>query len=234
MKRILLLGLVVGLFAGQASAALWEVDRPTALGFTAQAMLQGTSTLDNLSVYDGPVTKIHGPGPDEFGPMSGQVGFEAGVVGDVGFPDYGGTAVMQISYGGNPGLSGTDYDGISLYIQNDNQSKWSYQLFYTIGGAVDLNGIVTGGTEFNSGAFVELPGLHSSTVLSTGALGGGLDLGTISNIGFRIQGNHMGGLDGTYPSYSDDFHTSVVPVPGAVLLGFLGLGAAGLKLRRFA
>jgi len=33
---------------------------------------------------------------------------------------------------------------------------------------------------------------------------------------------------------SFDFDTSVVPVPGAILLGFLGLGAAGLKLRRFA
>jgi hypothetical protein len=28
--------------------------------------------------------------------------------------------------------------------------------------------------------------------------------------------------------------STVVPVPGAILLGFLGLGAAGLKLRRFA
>ena len=33
---------------------------------------------------------------------------------------------------------------------------------------------------------------------------------------------------------SFDAESTVVPVPGAILLGFLGLGAAGLKLRRFA
>jgi len=37
-----------------------------------------------------------------------------------------------------------------------------------------------------------------------------------------------------YPSYSDDFHVSLVPVPAAVILGMLGLGAAGWKLRKFA
>jgi hypothetical protein len=34
--------------------------------------------------------------------------------------------------------------------------------------------------------------------------------------------------------YLDNVELSQVPVPGAVLLGFLGLGAAGVKLRRFA
>jgi hypothetical protein len=33
---------------------------------------------------------------------------------------------------------------------------------------------------------------------------------------------------------SFDIESTVVPVPGAILLGLLGLGAAGLKLRRFA
>jgi hypothetical protein len=33
---------------------------------------------------------------------------------------------------------------------------------------------------------------------------------------------------------SFDLHSTVVPVPGAVLLGILGLGAAGLKLRKYA
>jgi hypothetical protein len=155
--------------------------------------------------------------------MSGQVGFEGGLTGDIAVPPYGGTGEMQISYGGSPGLSGGLYDGISCYFQNDNNSKWSYQLFYLIGGV-----------EYNSGAFVEVNPLGGSTSLSTGAPQGGLDLGTITNIGFRIQGNNMGSGDPRYPSYSDDFHTSLVPVPGAVLLGFLGLGAAGLKLRRFA
>jgi hypothetical protein len=129
---------------------------------------------------------------------------------------------MEISYtGGNPGLTGTGYDGITSYFQNDDQSRWSVQLFY-----------VSGATEYNSGAFMELLPVGDSIYLSTGAPVGGLDLSTITSIGFRVKGINMGGTNPNYPSYSDDFHISVVPVPAAFLLGLLGLGAAGLKLRK--
>jgi hypothetical protein len=40
--------------------------------------------------------------------------------------------------------------------------------------------------------------------------------------------------DGAYTSRSGSADASVVPVPGAVLLGILGLGAVGVKLRKFA
>lgn len=40
--------------------------------------------------------------------------------------------------------------------------------------------------------------------------------------------------NGSGGTSSFDAKSNVVPVPGAILLGFLGLGAAGLKLRRFA
>jgi hypothetical protein len=46
-------------------------------------------------------------------------------------------------------------------------------------------------------------------------------------VGIHVQGFAGGG--------SESFiNGAVVPVPGAILLGMLGLGAAGLKLRRFA
>jgi hypothetical protein len=45
-------------------------------------------------------------------------------------------------------------------------------------------------------------------------------------IGIHVQGFANG--------YSESFVNNPVPVPAAVLLGMLGLGAAGLKLRRFA
>jgi hypothetical protein len=40
--------------------------------------------------------------------------------------------------------------------------------------------------------------------------------------------------NGAYPSWGTFGDVSVVPVPGAVLLGILGLGAAGIKLRKHA
>ena len=39
---------------------------------------------------------------------------------------------------------------------------------------------------------------------------------------------------GSYTTRSGSVDASVVPVPGAVLLGILGLGAVGVKLRKFA
>jgi hypothetical protein len=44
----------------------------------------------------------------------------------------------------------------------------------------------------------------------------------------------VAGIPDPYGPSADYVNDGKVPVPGAVLLGFLGLGAAGLKLRRFA
>lgn len=63
---------------------------------------------------------------------------------------------------------------------------------------------------------------HSFYTLDFGA---DRDFSTLQDIGFIIE---------TGSSTGDTFHTSVVPVPGAVLLGMLGLGAVGIKLRRFS
>jgi len=106
------------------------------------------------------------------------------------------------------------------YFQNDNDDIWEVQLFY----------VHTTSGEYAS-AWTSLAGDGGSAYLSTGGPGTGLDLDDISDIGFRIRGDM---LNGDYPSSGDAFHISLVPVPGAVLLGLLGLGAAGWKLRKFA
>ncbi|OHB76351.1 MAG: hypothetical protein A2Z25_21175 [Planctomycetes bacterium RBG_16_55_9] len=221
MKRILLFTLMIGLFAVQASAALWEVDKPTALGFTDFTVDAGGYVTDGLSIYDGPNTKVSGPGGPVYGGtgMSGQVGFTANIGSNTEFGD----VTANIYNADASGVTGGTYDGISMYVQNDNNSHWSYQLFYEVAG-----------TEYNSGAFVHTVGGGGSAVLTTGAPGGGLDLDDIDVIGFRILGHNMGGADLGEPSNPDTFHTSVVPIPGAVLLGLLGLSAAGIKLRKFA
>jgi len=57
--------------------------------------------------------------------------------------------------------------------------------------------------------------------------------GDISEIGFYVRANFWPD-DKFGPSSPDTFRVSAVPVPGAVLLGILGLTAAGVRLRRFA
>ena len=83
---------------------------------------------------------------------------------------------------------------------------------------------------------VDAPGFSSSyslaklapftTYLETFTVGaaGSYD---ISFEGLGVDGDNIGML-------LDNVDVSVVPVPGAVLLGILGLGVAGLKLRKFA
>ena len=226
MKRILLFTLVIGLFAVQANAAMWELDRTTALTFTNIAVDDAYST-GTFDVYDGTTSTIRGGSFDGlYGPMSGQVGFIA-EVGDSTDP---GSLVTATMWASSPGLDG-DYDeGITSYFENDNQSYWSTQLFYTTGSVIiESDGSVTlnpGGNEYTS-AFVELDE-NESTWLS---ISDNVDLSDITNIGFRVQGNMV---YGDYPSQEDKFHISLVPVPGAVILGILGLGVVGLKLRKYA
>lgn len=221
MKRFLLYTLVIGLFAVQANAALWVLDEPTALTFTSFTMNQGTVTLDTLSMYDSPTNKVFGPGPAVYGTMSGQVGFAATVTGDDPDGDLIGYAEMEI-YNPAPALSdATLYDGITAYFENDDQSHWAFQLFYEIDSV-----------EYASDWGHLDP--HLSMNLTTGAPVGGLNLGDIDLIGFRVLGHEMGGPNLFEPSLTDTFHVSVVPVPAGVILGVLGLGVVGWKLRRFA
>ena len=227
MKRFLLFTLVIGLFAVQADAGMWELDRPTALGFTTYTNLNFTGAGDSiglLDVYDGPGNEYYdGGGVTGYSVMSGLVGFTTTTFGDAG--DAGATVRAQISYGGSPGLSGSPYDGISSYFENDNEDKWSVQLFYT--DSVDAG--------LHESAWVELDGPGGSTYLTASASGNGLlNLANITNIGFRVEGNMIGQSNPDYPSNPDAFHISLVPVPGAVLLGILGLSVAGIKLRKFA
>jgi hypothetical protein len=59
--------------------------------------------------------------------------------------------------------------------------------------------------------------------------GGGSDLPTV----FPTSPGGYSQVPDYFDGPNMKFDTAVVPLPGAVLLGFLGLSAAGLKLRRF-
>jgi hypothetical protein len=219
MKRILIFCVVFGLFAVQANAAIWELDKTTALGFTTYTDLDGPPVSDDvgsLSVYDGPTTKVFGPGGPNYGAalMSGEVGFVATFTDFIGAT----TVTARISDGGNAGLSG-EYDGFTAYTQNDNDDIWSVRLFLED----------DTGTYFSD--WHDLDGLGGSAYP---LVDHAFDFDDVIDFGFEIKGD-MTGADGN-PSSPDAFHYSVVPAPGAVLLGILGLGLGmvGMKLRKYA
>ena len=207
MKRVLLLAVVVGLFAGPALAGLstiYTLDEPTALKFTSWSV----STGDLGLLVFGPTTS-----PADYGAkdthghllMSGEVGW-VGMLGDQTGDD---VAVMTIHSGGNAGLNGS-YIGYRAFVQNDDDDPWDVRIF--------MNG--------HYSAWAALAPYHGAAELLVTWI---TPVTTVTDIGLEVYGNFSDGS----PSNPDVFHISAVPIPGAALLGVFGLLAAGVKLRRF-
>lgn len=209
MKRVLLLTVVLSLFAVQANAGMYIVDAPMARSFT---QLPSAGSFPNILNY-----VIDNPG------TSGSTTYYNDLVYGA-TPAYGYNMQMEVGFVGslasgvvlnigkhNPGISGyTDFtDGVGVYLGNDNFDDYRYHMF------VSYDNLVT---KVVSGAVDLTP--QTSTFLSIASV----DFTNLTDIGFDIE------IIGANPS--DVFHTSVVPVPGAFLLGMIGLGVAGRKLRR--
>mgnify|MGYP001608476392 FL=1 len=205
--------MVLGLFAGPASAAMYTLTEAYALTLDDVAysdtgglnfMPSSSPTTDN-TIYNGG------------GPMQEEVGF-FGSLDDIGGDGY---AWVKL---GDPGadldLDLSAYTDYLLYVANDDQDKWDVRLHLT-----------AGGTEYTS-AWTELAPVsdYSLTLDLTGLSG----LTDVDDIGFYIRGHLIGPGTAGYPSDPDAYHISVVPVPAAVILGVLGLGVAGWKLRKYA
>ena len=219
MKRFLLFAIVVGLFAVQADAALWNLDNPTARKFT---QLSSNSAVYELQLV------IDNPGTVGSSTYLEKAGF-FGADGVVATNDaaYGDTMLFNVGFAGSSSNivnSGDDPelwigkalagefvsgDTLRIAISNDNDDKYTYTAWYS-------NGLGS----INQGAPLALaPDTHGVVSVVTA--------GNVTHFGFSLE------LDPA-ESTPDTFHTSVVPVPGAVLLGILGLSAAGLKLRKHA
>jgi hypothetical protein len=120
----------------------------------------------------------------------------------------------------------TGYTDYSLTFANDNDDIWWVNLYMNTGWT---DAPWSEPDTFSQNGWTALnPGDVTTVTMS---LAGIPYLNHVTNIGFQI-GASMDNLGGN-PSPGDAFHVSAVPIPGAVLLGFLGLGYAGTKLRRF-
>lgn len=206
-KLITLICLVVCLSSSAAFAELnlYELTREDALRL--DTIIQDE---DDGGTDVGTLSVYDGYDP-LYGSMSGDVGFTA----QLWDTDQDNIAIAKVYF--EDYMPASPYDGITSYFENDDDDIWSVQMFYIIDG-----------TEYNSGEFVELAGGAHTYLTIMGAV----ETDDIDEYGFRVMGI-MTGKDGN-PSQGDAFHISVVPVPGAVLLGMLGLAAAGVKLRKFA
>ncbi len=153
---------------------------------------------------------FNGTGWEYQNPYLPAVAYPAGMLGDVGFVGSlsGNSSWMRIGATGTFGSGTTDSFG--AWLGNDDNSAWDVRLV-TSAGESGWQTLVPG--EFR---WLEFD-LTSS--------------GYLTMIGFDVRLNT--GLTPA-PSVSDAFSISaVVPLPAAVLLGMLGLGVAGMKLRKF-
>jgi hypothetical protein len=203
MRRIAALVVVFLFFAAPASAALYDLQVSHALQFTSGVVAPTDTGSLDL------VTQSEAAYGE---PMQGAVGYFGQINED--HTDGDTTAVITISAGGNPFAGATAYTGYRAFVANDNDDPWQYKLYLK----------TTGGT-YESASWTAVA-KQASTVLT---LNQAFNTSNVLDIGIKIQGTFGSGS----PSDPDFFHTSVVPVHGAAILGLLGLGAAGLKLRRY-
>ena len=226
MKRTLFLALVaVAVFSAQASADFYYYLSETK---AAEMTFLATSPGDSLSLTyigtnpGGTTEYISGNKPSHvYGDtMTQLVGFSGNLSDDnkdleaiqtigLGSLDYLGTSLDLVP-------DETYIDGFQLLIANDNNQGWSYRTYvWEIGNSTRHE---TEWTTLSNDT-------QTTLILSTG----NIDFHEVCGIGFEVRWTYpLGG------SISDDFHTSVVPVPAAVILGVLGLGVVGIKLRKYA
>ena len=148
----------------------------------------------------------------EYGAGEGYMAYEVGFTG--GLYDNDQSTLAEITIGlTNPGFSGA-YDKFELPIANDDDDIWKYRAYVM----TDSETIWSDWTDGLN------PGEKTSLTVSTP----GLDYTDVTGIGFQIQWDRSLNND----RLGDNYNTSVVPVPGALLLGLIGLGSLRLKFRK--
>jgi hypothetical protein len=218
MRKVFIINIIalaILVLPAVATAEIYEMDASTAADMRLLGVSPGDrGDLDYVGYNPGsPADKVFGIAT-EYGAGQNNMTYAVGFTGGINDDNQSGSAELVIGLE-RPGLSG-NYDAYVLPIANDDDDVFKYRSFIvTSQGAITSNwtsGIGTGDTT-------------TLTIDTTG-----IDYSDITSIGFVIQWDRS--LNGNRAG--DDYNTSVVPVPGAILLGLLGMSAAGMKLRRFA
>lgn len=217
-KKIMFLAFLACMISTPAMADMYyQMDAPTAAAMTQLAISDNATS--NYLTYVGYNTGVS-PDPLYGDTMTYAVGFSGHLQDTVTLDD---SAIITIGLGTLNGtgnlssiLSGT-HENFLLPLSNDNNQLWRFQAYVWVQGAAQplVSGWSTLPTE-----------TQTNLIVSTA----GLDYTKVSGIGFMIEWKPT--LNGN--SLGDDFHASVVPTPAAVILGILGLGAVGIKLRKYA
>jgi hypothetical protein len=226
MKRFILFTLVIGLFAVQADAGMCTMDAPTAAGM--RLVKTSTGDLGDLAYvgYNPGGTFDHVYGPlTEYGAGEGNMAYQVGFTGNV--RDNNASGLARVSLGLiDPGLYGS-YDGFELPVTNDDDDTWLYRVYVTT---------VTGGVPEDTAATIYSDwsaGLGLSEHATLVALTPGLDYSTVTGIGFEIRWFRALNNNRTGDDYNTSVETTpVIPVPGAIVLGSIGVGLVTWLRRR--